>query len=76
MRSELSNNAWSEPVTDVRVLVADDDNGVRAHLVSLLADVKDGTAVVAGAEIGRAPPLRWIVRGRPLSQCLGCVLAM
>jgi hypothetical protein len=36
MRSELSDNAWSEPVTQVRVLVADDDKGVRAHFVSLL----------------------------------------
>jgi CheY-like chemotaxis protein len=36
MRSELSDNPWSEPVTQVRVLVADDDKGVRAHFVSLL----------------------------------------
>ena len=38
MRAELSDNAWSEPVTHVRVLVADDDEGVRAHFVSLLGD--------------------------------------
>jgi CheY-like chemotaxis protein len=36
MRSEVSDNAWSEPVTQVRVLVADDDKGVRGHFVSLL----------------------------------------
>ena len=38
MRAELSDNTWSESVTRVRVLVADDDKGVRAHLVSLLGD--------------------------------------
>ena len=36
----------------------------------------DGIAVLASADNGRAPPLRWIVRGRPLSQRLGCVLAI
>jgi CheY-like chemotaxis protein len=51
MRSELSDNAWSEPVTQVRVLVADDDKGVRAHFVSLLG-VANGIASTLEAEDG------------------------
>jgi CheY-like chemotaxis protein len=51
MRAELSDNAWSEPVTHVRVLVADDDEGVRAHFVSLLGDAT-GIASTLEAEDG------------------------
>jgi CheY-like chemotaxis protein len=51
MRSELSANPWSEPVTQVRVLVADDDKGVRAHFVSLLRDA-NGIASTLEAEDG------------------------
>ena len=51
MHAELSDNAWSEPVTRVRVLVADDDNGVRAHFVSLLGDAI-GIASILEAEDG------------------------
>ena len=51
MRSELSDNAWSEPVTEVRVLVADDDKGVRAHFVSLLG-AANGIASTLEAEDG------------------------
>jgi CheY-like chemotaxis protein len=51
MRSELSDNTWSEPVTQVRVLVADDDKGVRAHFVSLLGDA-NGIASTIEAEDG------------------------
>ena len=51
MRSELSDNAWSEPVTQVRVLVADDDKGVRAHFVSLLG-AANGIASTLEAEDG------------------------
>ena len=51
MRAELSDNAWSEPVTHVRVLVADDDKGVRAHFVSLLGDA-NGIASTLEAEDG------------------------
>jgi CheY-like chemotaxis protein len=50
-RSELSDNAWSEPVTEVRVLVADDDKGVRAHFVSLLG-AANGIASTLEAEDG------------------------
>jgi CheY-like chemotaxis protein len=51
MRSELSDNAWSEPVTQVRVLVADDDKVVRAHFVSLLEDA-NGISATLEAEDG------------------------
>ena len=51
MRSEMSDNAWSEPVTEVRVLVADDDKGVRAHFVSLLG-AANGIASTLEAEDG------------------------
>ena len=51
MRSELSDNAWSEPLTHVRVLVADDDKGVRAHFVSRLGDA-NGIASTLEAEDG------------------------
>ncbi|OAI55338.1 hypothetical protein AYO48_03830 [Gaiella sp. SCGC AG-212-M14] len=51
MRAELSDNAWSEPVTRVRVLVADEDEGVRAHFVSLLGDAT-GIASTLEAEDG------------------------
>jgi CheY-like chemotaxis protein len=50
MRAELSDNAWSEPVTHVRVLVADDDEGVRAPFVSLLGAT--GIASTLEAEDG------------------------
>lgn len=46
MRSELSDNAWSEAVRQVRVLVADDDKGVRAHFVSLLGDTNGITSTL------------------------------
>ena len=51
MRSALSDNAWSEPLTHVRVLVADDDKGVRAHFVSRLGDA-NGIASTLEAEDG------------------------
>ena len=51
MRAELADNAWSEPVTHVRVLVADDDKGVRAHFVSLLR-AATGIASTLEAEDG------------------------
>jgi CheY-like chemotaxis protein len=51
MRSEVSDNAWSEPVTQVRVLVADDDKGVRSHFVSLLGDA-NGIVSILEAEDG------------------------
>ena len=51
MRSGLSNNAWSESVTQVRVLVAEDDQGVRAHFVALLAEA-NGIASTLEAEDG------------------------
>jgi len=51
MRSELSDNPWSEPVKQARVLVADDDKGVRAHFVSLLWDA-NGIASTLEAEDG------------------------
>jgi CheY-like chemotaxis protein len=51
MRAELSDNAWSEPVTHVRVLVADDDEGVRAHFASLLEGAT-GIASTLEAEDG------------------------
>ena len=51
MRAELSDNAWSEPLTHVRVLVADNDKGVRAHFVSRLGDA-NGIASTLEAEDG------------------------
>ena len=51
MRSELSDNAWSAPVTHVRLLVADEDKGVRAKFVSLLGDA-NGIASTIEAEDG------------------------
>jgi CheY-like chemotaxis protein len=51
MRSELLDNAWSDPWTQVQVLVADDDKGVRAHFVSLLRDA-NGIASTLEAEDG------------------------
>ena len=50
MRSELSDNTWSEPVTQVRVLVADDDKGVRAHFVSLLGDANGIASTLEAAD--------------------------
>jgi CheY-like chemotaxis protein len=51
MRSELSDNASSQAVTQVRVLVADDDKRVRAHFVSLLGNA-NGIAWTLEAEDG------------------------
>jgi CheY-like chemotaxis protein len=50
MRSELTDKASSEPVTQVRVLVADDDKGVRAHFISLLGDVNGIAATLEAAD--------------------------
>jgi CheY-like chemotaxis protein len=51
MRSELSDNASAQAGTQVRVLVADDDEGVRAHFVALLRDA-NGIATTIEAEDG------------------------
>ncbi len=50
MRSELSDNAWSEPVAQVRVLVADDDKGVRAHFVALLGNATGVASTLEAAD--------------------------
>jgi CheY-like chemotaxis protein len=50
MRSELSDNAWSEPVAQVRVLVADDDKGVRAHFVALLGNANGVASMLEAAD--------------------------
>jgi CheY-like chemotaxis protein len=51
MRSEPSDNAWSPAVTRVRVLVAEDDSSVRAHVVALLGNA-NGVALTLEAEDG------------------------
>jgi CheY-like chemotaxis protein len=51
MRSEPSDNAWSPAVTQVRVLVAEDDSSVRAHFVALLGNA-NGVALTLEAEDG------------------------
>jgi CheY-like chemotaxis protein len=51
MRSELLDNASSQAVTQVRVLVADDDKRVRAHFVALLGNA-NGIASTIEAEDG------------------------
>jgi CheY-like chemotaxis protein len=51
MRSELSDKALPQAVTQVRVLVADDDKRVRAHFVSLLGNA-NGIAWTLEAEDG------------------------
>ena len=58
MRSELSKNTWS-----LRVLVADDDEGVRAHFVALLAPANGITSILE-AEDG-AEAVRMGLRFRP-----------
>ena len=50
MRSELSDNAWSPAVTRVRVLVADDDKGVRAKFVALLGDANGIASTLEAAD--------------------------
>jgi CheY-like chemotaxis protein len=50
MRSELSDNAWSEPVTRVRVLVAEDDRAVRAHFVALLGNANGIASTLEAAD--------------------------
>jgi CheY-like chemotaxis protein len=50
MRSELSDNAWSEPVTRVRVLVAEDDRTVRAHFVALLGNANGIASTLEAAD--------------------------
>ena len=50
MRSELSDNAWSPAVTRVRVLVADDDKGVRAKFVALLRDANGIASTLEAAD--------------------------
>jgi CheY-like chemotaxis protein len=50
MRSELSDKPWSEPVTRVRVLVADDDKGVRAHFVALLGNASGIASTLEAAD--------------------------
>jgi CheY-like chemotaxis protein len=51
MRSKLSDNASSQAVTQVRVLVADDDKRVRDHVVALLGNAH-GIALTIEAEDG------------------------
>jgi DNA-binding NarL/FixJ family response regulator len=51
MRSKLSDNASSQAVTQVRVLVADDDKRVRDHFVALLGNAH-GIALTIEAEDG------------------------
>ena len=50
MRSELSDNAWSDPVTRVRVLVAEDDRAVRAHFVALLGNANGIASTLEAAD--------------------------
>jgi CheY-like chemotaxis protein len=50
MRSELSDNASSQAVTQVRVLVADDDKRVRAHFVALLGNANGIVSTLEAAD--------------------------
>ena len=50
MRSELSDNASSQPVTQVRVLVADDEKRVRTHFVALLGNANGIASTLEAAD--------------------------
>src|SRR5207247_8993800 len=50
VRAQRSNTAWSPAVTRVRVLVADDDKGVRAKFVALLGDANGIASTLEAAD--------------------------